>query len=49
MTCVVASKREIAGSNPAVGNNISFCNSRFFRVAHSLNEQIQMKSTVTYT
>ena len=31
------------------GNNFSFCNSRFLRVANSSNQPIQMKSTVTYT
>ena len=44
-----SSKREIMGSSSAVGKNISFCNSRFLRVAHSSNQPIQMKSTVTYT
>ena len=40
---------EVVGSNPAVGKNFSFCNSRSLRVADTSNQSIQMKSTVTYT
>ena len=43
------SKREVVGSSLAVDKNFSFCNSGFLRVAHSLNQPIQMKSIVTYT
>ena len=44
-----STKREIVSSSPAVGKNFSFCNSRFLRFAHSLNQSIQMTSVVTYT
>ena len=44
-----SSKRKVVGWNPDVGNNFSFCNSRFLRVANSSNQPVQMKSTVTYT
>ena len=35
-----SSKREVVGSNPAVGKNFSFCNSRFLRMDYSLNQAI---------
>ena len=44
-----SSKPEVVGSNPAVGKNFSFCNSRSLRVADTSNQSIQMKSTVAYT
>ena len=44
-----SSNWEAVGSNPAVGKNISFCNSRFLRVANTSNQPIEIKSTVTYT
>ena len=44
-----SSKPEVEGSNPAVGKNFSFCNSRSLRVADTSNQSIQMKSTVAYT
>ena len=44
-----SSKPEVVGSNPAVDNNFSFCNSRSLRVADTSNQSIQMKSTVAYT
>ena len=36
-------------SNPTMGKNFSFWNSRFFRVPHNATMQLQMKSTVAYT
>ena len=47
--CCLLSKRDIVGSIPGMGKNVSFCNSGFLRVAHKSNQPIQMKSTVTYT
>ena len=45
-----SSKREVVGSNPTVGKNLSCCNSRFLCVAtNSSNQTIQMKSIVKYT
>ena len=44
-----SSNPEVVGSNPAVGKNFSFCNSRSLRVADTSNQSIQMKSTVAYT
>ena len=44
-----SSKPEVVGSNPAVGKNFSFCNSRSLHVADTSNQSIQMKSTVAYT
>ena len=44
-----SSKREVVGSNPAVGKSVFIFNSRFRRVDHSSNQQIQMKATMTYT
>ena len=35
-----SSKREIVDSNPAVGKNVSCCNSRSLRVDHSSNHTI---------
>ena len=37
-----SSKPEVVGSNPAVGKNFSFCNSRSLRVADTSNRSIQM-------
>ena len=44
-----SSTPEVVGSNPAVGKNFSFCNSRSLHVADTSNQSIQMKSTVAYT
>ena len=44
-----SSKREIVGSSSAAGKNFSCCNFPFLRMAHSSNQPIQMKSTVTFT
>ena len=44
-----SSKPEVVGSNPAVGKNFSFCNSRSLHVADTSNQSIQMKPTVAYT
>ena len=44
-----SSKPEVVGSNPTVGKNFSFCNSRSLHVADTSNQSIQMKSTVAYT
>ena len=44
-----SSKPEVVGSNPAVGKNFSFWNSRSLHVADTSNQSIQMKSTVAYT
>ena len=43
------SKREVPGSNPIVGKNFRFCNSRPIRDPHSSSKPRRMKSTMTYT
>ena len=42
-------KRKVPGSNPTVGMNFSFCNSRSTRILHTSSKPLQMKSTMTYT
>ena len=42
-------KREVPGSNPTVGMNFTFCNSRSTRDPHSSSKPMRMKSTMTYT
>ena len=49
---VVASslcKGEVPGSNPTVGKNFTFCNSRSTRDPHSFSKPMRMKSTMTFT
>ena len=43
------SKPEVPGSNPTVGKNLTFCNSRSTRDPHSSSKTMRMKSTMTYT
>ena len=43
------SKREVPGSNPTVGKNFTFCNSRSTCDPHSSSKPMRMKSTMTYT
>ena len=45
----LSSVQEDPGSNPTVGKNFSFWNSRLFPVPHITAMQFQMKSTMAYT
>ena len=42
-------KWTVPGSNPTLGKNFTFCNSRSTRDPHSSSKPMRMKSTMTYT